>query len=571
MSRLHGPEASPEQVLAILSYRRADGREVSLREFPIKDTIREWRMVRAEEIVLQVPDGRSISTLINVTPIRSEGGEVESVVVTLQDMTELQELERMRAEFLAMVSHELRAPLTSIKGAAATVIDSTSVFGPAEMMQFFRIIDRQADQMSRLIGDLLDVARIDTGTLPVSPEPVLLAALVDQARSAFESRGSRHTIRIDLPPDLPRVMADPRRIVQVLENLLSNAARRSPKSSLIRVNVADEVFHVRVSVEDQGTGLDPERLFLLFRKPSRLEEDERGDTGLGLAISKGIVEAHGGRIWAVSDGPGRGAKFSFTLPVTEEAALELADAPSKPSGARRSAREQVRILAVDDDPQMLRYLHDALTKAGYAAVVTGDPNEAFSLIEASVPHLVLLDLVLPGTDGVELMEDIQTIANVPVIFLSAYGQEDVVARAFDMGADDYVVKPFSPTELSARIRAALRRRASLDPTELSEPYVRGDLAIDFAGRNVSVAGRSVKVTALEYRLLAELAANAGRTLTYAHLLRRIWDRRSDGDLRPMRSAMRSLRSKLGDDVNNPSYIFTEPRIGYRMPRGESKP
>ena len=571
VSGLHGPDGSAEQALETLTFRRADGREVSLQEFSFPELLRIGEIVRAEEFVLRVPGGRSITTLLNATPIRSEDGEIESVVVTLQDMTALEDQERLRAEFLAMVSHELRAPLVSIKGSAATVMGGSSTFGPAEMMQFFRIIDRQADQMSRLINDLLDVARIETGTLGVNPEPALMAALVDQARSAFLSGGSGHTIRVDLPPDLPRVMADPRRIVQVLGNLLSNAARHSPEGPPIRVSAVHEEFHVAVSVEDQGNGLPAERLPLLFRKFSRLEEDERGDTGLGLAISKGIVEAHGGRIRAESDGPGRGARFTFTVPVVEDAVPQAATAAARPaSGAQRVGREQARILAVDDDPQALRYLHDTLTNVGYMAVVTGDPEEALGFMEAgSPPHLALLDLMLPGTDGIELMKDIRAIANIPVIFLSAYGQEDVVARAFDMGADDYVVKPFSPTELAARIRAALRKRAALGPGEPSEPYVRGNLAIDYVGRSVSVAGRPIRLTAIEYKLLVELSANAGKTLAYDHLLEQVWDRRSDGDLRPMRSAVRSLRRKLGDDANNPIYIFTEPRVGYRMAKGES--
>ena len=257
VSGLHGPEGSAEQVLGTLTLRRADGREVSLQEFPFTHLLSIGETVRAEEIVLRAPDGRSITTLLNATPIRSEQGEVESFVITLQDMTQMEELERLRAEFLAMVSHELRAPLISIKGSAATVISDASTFGPAEMVQFFRIIDRQADSMSRLINDLLDAARIETGTLPVNPEPVLVAALVDQARSAFVSGGSRHNLRIDLPPDLPRVMADPRRIVQVLGNLLSNAARHSPEASPIRVSAVHEDFHVAVSVEDRGSGLAP--------------------------------------------------------------------------------------------------------------------------------------------------------------------------------------------------------------------------------------------------------------------------------------------------------------------------
>ncbi len=569
VSGLHGPDGSAEQALEILTFRRADGREVSLQEFSFPELLKIGDTVRAEKLVMRVPDGRSITTLLNATPIRSEDGEVESVVVIIQDMTALEDEERRRAEFLAMVSNELRAPLVSIKGSAATVMGESSTFGPSEMMQFFRIIDRQADHMSGLITYLLDAARIETGTLAVNPEPALVAALVDQARSAFLSGGSRHSIRIDLPPDLPMVMADPRRIVQVVGALLSNAARHSPEGSPIRVSAVHEDYQVAVSVEDQGAGLPTERLSLLSRKFSQIEaQGEGGDSGLGLAISKGIAEAHGGRIWAESDGPDRGARFTFTVPVVEETAT----GPATPAaGSRRAGRDQVGILAVDDDPQALRYLHDTLIKAGYAPVLAADPEEALSFMKAGAPpHLALLDLMLTGTDGIELMNDIRAIANIPVIFLSADGQEDAVAKAFDMGADDYVVKPFSPTELAARIRAALRKRAALEQSEMSKPYVRGDLVIDRVGRNVSVAGHPIRLTAMEYRLLVELSANAGKTLTYDHLLKRVWDRRSDGDLRPMRSAMRSLRRKLGDNANNPTYIFTEPRAGYRMANAETQ-
>ena len=146
--------------------------------------------------------------------------------------------------------------------------------------------------------------------------------------------------------------------------------------------------------------------------------------------------------------------------------------------------------------------------------------------------------MLPGTDGIELMKDILRAGDVPVIFLSAYGRDELIARAFDMGAVDYVVKPFSPTELAARIRAALRKRAASEP---SEPYVLGDLS-----------------------------ANAGRLLTYEHLLERVWGEKSSGDVRPMRTIVSKLRRKLGDDADNPIYIFTEPRVGYRMPKGETQ-
>ena len=568
---LTDPGQTTEQLLDVLTFRRADGREISLREFPLAEALSTGETVRAEEIVIHVPDGRSVSVLLNATPIRSEEGPVESVVVTLQDMTALEELDRLRAEFLGMVSHELRAPLTSIKGSASTVLGSTADMDPAVVRQFFRIIEEQADHMHDLVADLLDVARIETGTLPVTPEPAEVAVLVDRARSAFTSAGGRNNLAIDIPPDLPLVMADRRRVVQVVGNLLSNAAKHSSESSVIRISAVREDFHVAVSVADEGRGIPSERLPYLFRKFTRLDaEDQGGDTGLGLAICKGIVEAHGGRIWAESEGPGMGARFTFTIPAVEETGSGTANGPARLStpAARRAAAaagERVRVLAVDDDPQGLRYVRDALASAGYTPVVTGDPEEALRLVGEERPDLVLLDLMLPGTDGIELMRDILGAGDVPVIFLSVYGRDELIARAFDMGAVDYVVKPFSPTELAARIRAALRRWAAPEP---SDPYVLGDLTIDYAGRRVTLAGRPLPLVAMEYRLLAELSANAGRMLTYEHLLERVWGEKSSGDVRPMRTIVSKLRRKLGDDADNPAYIFTEPRVGYWMPKGE---
>ncbi len=245
-------------------------------------------------------------------------------------------------------------------------------------------------------------------------------------------------------------------------------------------------------------------------------------------------------------------------------------AAAVPRLSARRERERERILVVDDDPQTLRHVRDALARAGYEPIVTGDPQEALSQVEANDPHLVLLDLMLPGTDGIELMGNILDMADVPVIFLSAYGQEETIARAFENGADDYVVKPFSPTELVARIKAALRKREAPEWAEPSEPYVFEDLTIEYAERRVMLAGRPVQLTAIEYGLLFELSANAGRVMTYDRLLRRVWGLRKSGDSRRVRTAAKQLRRKLGDDANDPTYILNEPRVGYRMAKAESE-
>ena len=227
------------------------------------------------------------------------------------------------------------------------------------------------------------------------------------------------------------------------------------------------------------------------------------------------------------------------------------------------------MLAVDDDPLALRYIRDALSRAGYHPVVTADPDEVPRLMEEERPQLVLLDLVLPDGDGIELMQRILATTGVPVIFVSAYGQEENVTRTLDLGAVDYVVKPFSPSELAARIRAALRQRAGLVPTEQPRPYVLGDLSIDYAQRRVTLAGEPVELTATEYAVLYELSAHAGTVLTRDQLVVRVWGVGRSGESGPLRTNIRRLRRKLGDNAENSLYIFTEPRVGYRMARGEA--
>ena len=561
---LRRPGRSLEELLGLVTCRRGDGREIALDQLPLAQALDNAETVHAEEIVLSVPGGPSVTTLVNATPIHSRDGAVESVIVTMQDMAPLQEIEWMRSEFLGMVSHELRAPLTSIKGSTATVLGASPALDPAEMREFFRIIDEQASHMRGLIGDLLDAGRIDTGTLSVTPEPSEVAALVDQARSTFLTGGGRHTIVIDLAPDLPRVMADRRRIVQVLNNLFANSARHSPGSSPIRVAAVRDGVHVTVSVCDEGRGVSPERLPYLFQKYTGFgggpggggRERGLGGSGLGLAICKGLVEAHGGRIAAASAGEGQGTRITFTIPIAEEAGGGTT--PSRPRSPRDSAGTPV--LVVGDDPQTLRYVRDALTAAGYTPLVTADHRELSHIMRTEKPRLVLLDLVLPGTDGFEVMERVPELAGVPVILISGYRREETVARALESGADDYIVKPFSPMELTARVAAALRRRTR------AEPFALGDLAIDYEHRLVTVAGRAVELTATEYELLRVLSLNAGKVSTYDALRRQVWGGRDTDGSNPVRTLVKRLRRKLGDDASKPTWIFSERGVGYRMGR-----
>ena len=409
--------------------------------------------------------------------------------------------------------------------------------------------------MRGLIGDLLDAGRIDSGTLSVSPEPSEIAELVERARNTFLGVGGRHGVVVDLPVGLPRAMADRRRIVQVLNNLFANAARHAPESTAIRVSAVREDAHVAVSVADEGRGVAVEQLAQLFNKHARAST---GGTpaghGLGLAICKGLVEAHGGRIRAESPGPGCGTTVTFTLPVAgESGAQAIADPPPG-----RQQGERARILVLDDDPRTLRFARDALSGAGYAPLVSAEPKELAHIIRTENPRLVLLDLILPGSDGIELMHRIPELSDLPVIFISGYGRDETVASALEAGAADYIVKPFSPTELVARVRAALRRH------EEPDPFVLGALEIDYDRRRVSVAGEQIKLTATEYELLRVLALDAGRVVSYDKLLRRVWNGRNGADANLVRIFVRNLRRKLGDSAANPVWIHNERGVGYRM-------
>ena len=551
------PGQPPEQLLEVITYRFADGRETALSKLPIATVMGNAVAVRAEEIELSVPDGRSVTVLVNATPIHSEDGEVASVVVAMQDLADLQELERLRAEFLAMVSHELRTPLAAITGSAATLLRAESALDPAEMHEFFRIIDEQAESMRNLVTDLLDAGRIDSGTLSISPQATAVAVLLDLARNTFLNAGGRHGVVIDLPPDLPPVMADRRRIVQVLNNLLANAARFSPVSTPVRIGARLDGAHVAITVTDQGKGIAPERRPHLFRKYSG---EEGAGGGLGLAICKGLVEAHGGRIWAEPGDAGRGTCFTFTVPVageTREAGGEYAR--SRPESASDGSAE-APILVVDDDPQTLRYVRDTLADAGYRVLVTGEPEDLARIVREEEPQLILLDLVLPGNDGIELMRHVPELADVPVMFISAYGRDETIARALQSGAVDYIVKPFSPTELTARVRAVLRRRT--DP----DPFMLGELVIDYDRHEVSVGGRRVDLTATEFELLRVLSVNADRVLTHESLLRQVWNVKDDRDPEVVRAFVKTLRRKLGDNARHPAYIHTVRGTGYRMAR-----
>jgi PAS domain S-box-containing protein len=548
-----------------------DGKEKARK---VLQRFRSGEEIVDEEMEMCRADGTPVYVTLSMTLIRDASGKVlasRSTVVDITDRKRAEEqLERLRSEFLGMVTHELRTPLTAIKGSAATALGSRRPFGEQENRELFQIIDEQADRLRDLVNDLLDMTRIEAGSLSVSPEATDLREVLEEARATFVHSGGSQEIQLQLSDDLPPVNADRHRVVQVLTNLLNNAARFSPAAAPITVAVDHDAVQVTVHVRDRGHGIPRDKLPRLFRKFSQVHDDtgqKLAGAGLGLAICKGIVEAHGGRCWADSAGEGQGSTFSFTLPVATEVSVEsLSDEARRTAhlGRVRRPAERTRVLAVDDEPQVIRYLQRCLDEAGYQPIVTTDPTQVAKLVELEEPDLVLLDLRLPETSGFDLLQRIREFSGMPVIFLTASDRDEDAVRALRMGADDYITKPFSPSELLARIEAALRRRLLPDLMEARPPFVLRDLTINFAERRVTVGGEAVSLSATEYKILYELATHAGRVLTYDQILHRVWGEEYSGETELVRSFIHNLRRKLGDDAQRPRFIVTERQVGYRM-------
>jgi len=224
------------------------------------------------------------------------------------------------------------------------------------------------------------------------------------------------------------------------------------------------------------------------------------------------------------------------------------------------------ILVVDDEPPIRRLLRNTLTVQDYRVVEAATAAEALAALRRDKPDLVILDLGLPDMDGMDLIEKMRAQSQVPIVVLSSRGEERGKVRALDIGADDYVTKPFGIDELMARIRTAMRHRLQ---EQGSQPVFRsGDLSVDLVHRRVTVAGQEVRLSPKEYDILQQFVIHAGKVLTHRHLLREVWNAEMTGDVQSLRVFIRQLRQKLEADPERPRHIVTEPGVGYRLLVGD---
>src|SRR6266702_2525536 len=225
------------------------------------------------------------------------------------------------------------------------------------------------------------------------------------------------------------------------------------------------------------------------------------------------------------------------------------------------------ILTADDDPQLLRLVSRILQLEDYEVLTASDGKQALEQIEMYMPDLVLLDVMMPKMDGFTVCQRVREFSNVPIIIITARGQDQDKVRGLDLGADDYLTKPFSVDELLARVRAVLRRAqftssANVPMSEVHTTLAIGDLTIDYAQHMVMMAGHEIVLTPIEYRILAYLAQNAGRVVTQDLLLAHVWGEEYVGESHMLQVNVNRLRRKIEPDSTHPRYILTKVGIGY---------
>ncbi len=306
---------------------RADGRQLSVGDRPATQVLQSGEIVRGEEIVLHFSDGRVVNTLINATPIYSDRGEIVSVLVAVQDLALLKDAERMRAEHLGMVSHELRMPLTAIKGSIAALTEVVESMNTVEPLQLLKIIDHQAEVMRGQINSLIDLSHIEAGALMLSLEAADVPTLAAECVREFRRYHAGFIVNQDIPDDLPPAMADKERVSQIFRNILAHSFKYASGATTITMKAEHEDTHMMFSVSIDSdrahTGNPPELM-------DRIRSAAGGDPiqtyvgdGLALAICKGIVEAHGGWFRSGIQDCGHGSCLTFTLPVAEVLETDL--------------------------------------------------------------------------------------------------------------------------------------------------------------------------------------------------------------------------------------------------------
>jgi PAS domain S-box-containing protein len=407
-------------------------------------------------------DGSLFWANVVIAPVYDAGRRLRGFAKVTRDMSERRRLEELENssqrmnEFLAMLAHELRNPLAPIRN-AVTVLQLEPA--PSPMVRSSRdMIDRQLTHMTRLVDDLLDVGRMTTGKVRLKKERLLYNQVVARAAEAVRPLidARHHRYVADIPSGDIHVVADGTRLAQVIQNLLTNAAKYTPPSGEIRLTVRVEGTQLITSITDNGVGLSPAsigQIFELFAQGDGPASSKDGGLGIGLTLAKSLVEMHGGVLTAQSPGAGLGSTFSFTVP---NAGLEEHE-----GGAPADAA--LRLLIVDDNRDAADSLAEVLRLMGCSAKIAYDGPSGLALAAEYKPHAALIDLGMPGMSGYDLIQQLRSIDGGDRLMVSAitgYGNEEDRQRTGIAGFDAHLMKPVDFSALSEFLERVRAQRAA---------------------------------------------------------------------------------------------------------------
>ena len=420
---------------------------------------RMWETILAGEVWHgELDNRRKDGTLypeeMTITPIRDGAGAITHYVAIKQDITERKRLERMKSEFVSTVSHELRTPLTSIRGSLGLIVGGAVGELPEKARGLAQIACNNSDRLVRLINDILDIEKIESGRMNFSLRPVLLDQVAQEAVHANEGFGREHGVAIALDNALPgaKVLADPDRLNQVITNLISNAAKFSPAGETVRVSIAAHGDGVRLSVADRGPGIPEEfrdRIFEKFSQADATDARKVGGTGLGLSITKVIVERFGGELTFDSE-RGVGTVFHVDLPLWSDAPILAHREDNDDDGHA--------VLVCEDDANAARVLAALLESRGMRADVALSAEEAWQKLAENDYAAMTLDIGLPGQDGLSLLRQMRgeaRTAHLPVLIVSGSKPDDAEKAIASLDVEDWLLKPID----EARLVQAVRRIA----------------------------------------------------------------------------------------------------------------
>ncbi len=421
----------------------------------VAEAVEHGAVSHAEEDTYARPDGTTFPVEITASPLIDNDEAVGGAVVVFRDITQRREVDRMKNEFLSIVSHELRTPLTSIRGSLGLLAGGKLGELSPRAATMAGIALESSERLTRLINDILDLERISSGTRPMELLPRSCQELVEASAAEIAGLAQAAGVRVAVGRSTGEVLADRDLVVQTLTNLLGNAVKFSDPGSTVVVEASAVGTEVLFSVRDHGRGIPADmldRVFERFQQVDSSDSRQQGGTGLGLAISKGIVERHGGRIWAESE-PGVGTVVQFRLPALSRSA-RLADTGGLPGSERN--HDAPTILVCDDDPATVETFTAILSTHGYRTLGVTNGAEAIEVAIAERPAAVLLDLAMPGTDGARVLRELKASERtryIPVVIVSGLtpGRRDDLAP----GADGWLVKPVSEQRLIGTVALTL--------------------------------------------------------------------------------------------------------------------